>query len=208
MIKNSNRYEHAFHSLCKLRNTELQAAKEVYSAFLQQRARSKLPATEASLPTKILELFTIPRIRRATTAAYVVQLSQQLCGINIIAFYSSTVCVSLWLQIRAAAGVSRDTDANRAFVLQIFSNAGFSTFGALLASCIFGFINCLGAFPAIWTMDSWGRRSLLLLTLPLMAITMLATGLSFRIPSESPAQLGLLATLIYLFCALYSPGMG
>lgn len=93
-------------------------------------------------------------------------------------------------------------------VLQIFSDAGFSTYGALLASCVFGFVNCLGAFPAIWTMDTWGRRSLLLMTLPLMAVTMFAAGLSFRIPSESPAHLGFLATLIYLFCALYSPGMG
>lgn len=99
MIKHGNRYDHAFHSLCKLRNTELQAAKEVYSAFLQQRARSKLPPAETSLLVKILELFTIPRIRRATTAAYVVQLSQQLCGINIISFYSSTVRVT-WLLSR------------------------------------------------------------------------------------------------------------
>lgn len=57
-------------------------------------------------------------------------------------------------------------------------------------------------------MDTWGRRYLLLLTLPLMAITMFAAGLSFRIPADNPAHLGLLAALIYLFCALYSPGMG
>lgn len=95
MIKHGSRYDHAFHSLCKLRNTPLQAAKEVYSAYIQQRARSKLPPVEASLPTKILELFTIPRVRRATTASYVVMLSQQLCGINIIAFYSSTVRILL-----------------------------------------------------------------------------------------------------------------
>ncbi|KEF62636.1 uncharacterized protein A1O9_00609 [Exophiala aquamarina CBS 119918] len=180
MIKHGSRYDHAFRSLCKLRNTPLQAAKEVYSAYIQQRARSKLPTVETSLPAKALELFTTPRIRRATTASYVVMLAQQLCGINIIAFYSST----------------------------IFSDAGFSTFGALLASCIFGFVNCLGAFPAIWTMDTWGRRYLLLLTLPLMAITMFAAGLSFRIPADNPAHLGFLAALIYLFCALYSPGMG
>lgn len=127
-----------------------------------------------------MDLLSVPRIRRALVASYVVMLSQQLCGINIISFYSST----------------------------IFSDAGFSDFGALLASCIFGFINFLGAFPAVWAMDTLGRRSLLLLTLPLMAITMLATGLSFNIPTSSPAHFALLATLIYLFCALYSPGMG
>ena len=127
-----------------------------------------------------MELFTIPRIRRATMGAYTVMLAQQLCGINIVAFYSST----------------------------IFSNAGFSDFGALMASTIFGFVNFVGAFPAIWTMDTWGRRSLLLITLPFMALTMLAAGLSFSIPSDSPARFGLLATMIYLFCAEYSPGMG
>lgn len=57
-------------------------------------------------------------------------------------------------------------------------------------------------------MDSLGRRSLLLLTLPAMALTMLFAGLSFRIPPENPAHFWLLAILIYLFCALYSPGMG
>ena len=57
-------------------------------------------------------------------------------------------------------------------------------------------------------MDSFGRRSLLLLTLPLMALTMLAASLSFALPAGTSAHFGLLATLIYLFCALYSPGMG
>lgn len=92
--------------------------------------------------------------------------------------------------------------------VQIFSDAGFSTFGALVASCVFGFVNFVGAFPAVWSMDSFGRRALLLLTLPLMAGTMLAAGLSFALPAGTSAHFGLLATLIYLFCALYSPGMG
>jgi MFS family permease len=78
----------------------------------------------------------------------------------------------------------------------------------LLASCVFGFLNFVGAFPAVWTMDTLGRRSLLLLTLPVMALTMFATGLSFNIPADNPAHFGLLVTLIYAFCLEYSPGMG
>ena len=170
----------AYRSLCRLRNTELQAAKELYYTYTQQKANASLSKREPSCFSKISELITIPRNRRATVAAYVVMLSQQLCGINIIAFYSST----------------------------IFSDAGFSAFGALLASCVFGFVNFLGAFPAIWTMDTLGRRSLLLLTLPFMALTMLAAGLSFNIPSSNPAHFVLLTILIYLFCGEYSPGMG
>ena len=57
-------------------------------------------------------------------------------------------------------------------------------------------------------MDTLGRRSLLLLTLPPMAVTMLAAGLSFSIPAKNPLHLGALTVLVYLFCALYSPGMG
>jgi sugar porter (SP) family MFS transporter len=179
LMKRAGRYDLAFYSLSRLRNTDLQAAQEVYSTYLQdQTCRGSNGGT--TYMRKLIDLFTIPRIRRATVASYTVMLSQQLCGINIIAFYSSS----------------------------IFSDAGFSTFGALLASTIFGFINFIGAFPAIWTMDSLGRRSLLLLTLPFMGATMLAAALSFNIPSENPAHLGVLACTIYLFCAEYSPGMG
>jgi sugar porter (SP) family MFS transporter len=179
LMERAKRYDLAFYSLSRLRNTDLQAAKEVYSTYLQDQACVG-PNSGTTYARKLIDLFTIPRIRRATVASYTVMLSQQLCGINIIAFYSST----------------------------IFSDAGFTTFGALLASTIFGFINFIGAFPAVWTMDSLGRRSLLLLTLPIMALTMLAAALSFNIPKENPAHLGVLAFTIYLFCAEYSPGMG
>jgi sugar porter (SP) family MFS transporter len=179
LMKRARRYDLAFYSLSRLRNTDLQAAKEVYSTYLQNQTCIG-SNSDATYMRKLIDLFTIPRIRRATVASYTVMLSQQLCGINIIAFYSSS----------------------------IFSDAGFSTFGALLASTIFGLINFIGAFPAIWTMDSLGRRSLLLLTLPVMAATMFAAALSFNIPKENPAHLGILAFTIYMFCAEYSPGMG
>lgn len=187
----SNRYSDAYTSLQRFRNTELQAARELFATYLQQKSRSignPKPQTRdnnsahsrSTYATRVLELLTIPRIRNATLASFTVMLSQQLCGINIIAFYSST----------------------------IFLDSGFTPFGALVASCIFGLINFLGAFPAIWTMDTLGRRSLLLWTLPVMAVTLLGAALSFRLPDGTPAQVGLLATLIYVFCAVYSPGMG
>lgn len=178
-LKKGARYDRAFQALRILRNSELQAAKELYAIYLQRQAKGESGVGQGFL-TKLVELFTVPRIRRATLAAYTLMFSQQLCGINIIAFYSSS----------------------------IFSDAGFSTFGALLASCVFGFVNFIGAFPAVWTMDTLGRRSLLLWTLPFMAVTMFAAGMSFSIPSDNMAHFGLLATLIYLFCAEYSPGMG
>lgn len=181
----ANRYSHAYRSLQRLRNTDLQAARELYATYLQEQTRSKSHDEEFLRPkttylTRISELLTVPRIRNATLASYTVMFSQQLCGINIIAFYSST----------------------------IFLDSGFTPLGALVASCIFGFVNFIGAFPAIWTMDTLGRRSLLLWTLPVMAVTLFAAALTFRLPSGTTAQFGLLAALIYIFCAVYSPGMG
>jgi MFS family permease len=148
--------------------------------FHLQRGRTAKTSNKSYFQT-FRELFTIPRVRRATLAAYTTMLAQQLCGINIVAFYSST----------------------------IFVEARFTTYAAELASTIFGLVNFIGAFPAVWTMDTLGRRSLLLLTLPFMAFTMGIAGASFSIPDDhSTLRFGMTTAMIYLFCLLYSPGMG
>jgi len=64
------------------------------------------------------------------------------------------------------------------------------------------------AFPALVTIDTYGRRTLLLFTFPQMAWTLLAAGFCFFIKPSSPAHLGLVAFFIYLFGAFYSPGEG
>jgi MFS family permease len=100
--------------------------------------------------------------------------------VNIIAFYSST----------------------------IFKNAGANATEALLASWGFGLVNFVFAWPAVWTIDTFGRRGLLLFTFPNMCWTLLAAGFCFYIPKESNAHLGMIAFFVYLFCAFYSPGEG
>lgn len=76
------------------------------------------------------------------------------------------------------------------------------------ASLGFGVINWLFAIPAFYTIDTFGRRNLLLTTFPLMSIFLFFTGFSFWIPKDSPAHLGCIALGIYLFGAVYSPGEG
>jgi MFS family permease len=90
----------------------------------------------------------------------------------------------------------------------IFREAGASDIEALLGSFGFGAVNFTFAIPAFFTIDTFGRRSLLLFTFPQMAWTLLAAGFSFYIPQSSPAHLGMIAFFIYLFCAFYSPGEG
>lgn len=64
------------------------------------------------------------------------------------------------------------------------------------------------AFPALVTIDTWGRRTLLLSTFPFMFLTLLGAGMSFYIPDSSAAHLGLIAFFIFAFVAFYSPGEG
>jgi MFS family permease len=90
----------------------------------------------------------------------------------------------------------------------IFAQAGASTVNALLASFGFGAVNFLFAIPAFFTIDTYGRRTLLLFTFPQMAWTLLAAGFSFYIPRDSPAHLGVIALFVFLFAAFYSPGEG
>ena len=103
-----------------------------------------------------------------------------VCGINIIAFYSST----------------------------IFENSGFTAYHALWASFGFGLINFIFAFPALWTIDTFGRRSLLLFTFPNMAWSLLTAGLCALINKNETAHLALVAMFIYIFAMFYSPGEG
>ncbi|GMK54949.1 hypothetical protein CspeluHIS016_0200050 [Cutaneotrichosporon spelunceum] len=177
------RYTDAFKSYNRLRKTEIVAARDLYySHVLYMEELSE--ARGAGYLSRLRDCFTVPRIRRATVAAGVVMLSQQLCGINIIAFYSSTV----------------------------FKESGFTDRQALFASLGFGALNFVFALPALVTIDTFGRRGLLLATFPGMIITLLGTGLSFLIPfhegSGSKARLGVVATFVYIFTIFYSVGMG
>ncbi|KAF8885214.1 major facilitator superfamily domain-containing protein [Infundibulicybe gibba] len=141
-LMKKGRYHAAYKSFCRLRNSELQAARDLY--------------------------------------IFVVMIAQQMCGINIIAFYSSSIFVA----------------------------AGYSSKQALLASWGFGLVNWLFAFPAVWTIDTFGRRNLLLFTFPNMAWTLLAAGFSFYLPESSSVRVPLIAFFIFLFAAFYSPGEG
>jgi MFS family permease len=102
-----------------------------------------------------------------------------MCGINIMSFYSTT----------------------------IFSNTTTNKITPLWASFGFGLINFTFAWPAVWTIDTFGRRNLLLFTFPNMAWTLLAGGFCFFIPTGEK-RLGAVAFFVYLFTAFYSPGEG
>lgn len=81
-LMKKNRYPQAWKSLCRLRFTELQAARDMYYVHVQLELERQVMRTDNYFK-RFTELFTIPRNRRATIAASTVMLAQQMCGINV-----------------------------------------------------------------------------------------------------------------------------
>jgi sugar porter (SP) family MFS transporter len=172
------RHHAAYESMCRLRYNKIQAARDQFYMAELLKAEEGIQMGRS----KLLEIIRVPRNRRAMLASEIVMFMQQFCGVNVIAYYSSS----------------------------IFQDSGFSNVSALSASLGFGLINWLFAIPAIYTIDTFGRRNLLLTTFPLMSLCLLFTGFSFWIPQETQktARVACIALGIYLFAMVYSPGEG
>jgi hypothetical protein len=76
-----DRYIDAFNSLLRLRPSRLQAARDLYYIHVQLEEEKKIFHGNNYF-VRFSELFVIPRVRRATLAASIVMLAQQMCGIN------------------------------------------------------------------------------------------------------------------------------
>ncbi|KAG8770729.1 hypothetical protein FRC12_004084 [Ceratobasidium sp. 428] len=175
-LMGKGRYPEAFESLCRLRKTKLMAARDLYYIHTLLEAEE---AVKTRSSFRVLELFTVPRNRRAALGSFVVMFMQQFCGVNVIAYYSSTV----------------------------FSQAGLGDIQAILGSWGFGMLNFVFAIPAVYTIDTFGRRFLLLTTFPGMSACLLLTGMAFFI-ENTHARTGVVAAGMYLFTIFYSPGEG
>ncbi|KAF2423674.1 general substrate transporter [Tothia fuscella] len=157
-------YQRAYRSLLRLRKRPVIAFRDLIVLHEQLKLERELLATGGLMSdngnpvitwlVRFKELWTIRRTRRATWACITVMLAQQMCGINVTAFYSS------W----------------------IFLSAGGSIRTALLAGWGFGLINFLCAFVAVRNIDKYGR--LLSYTFPAMAICLMCTALAFKIEGK------------------------
>lgn len=141
------RYPAAFTELTRLRRSRVQAARDLYYIHVLLLAENEVKQGR----NRLREMFTVRRNRNAMLASGIVMFGQQFCGVNVIAYYSSTV----------------------------FVQAGLGQVPALLSSFGFGALNFLFALPAVFTIDTFGRRNLLLFTFPWMAVCLLITGFSF-----------------------------
>ncbi|KAM5348985.1 hypothetical protein ACJ41O_008808 [Fusarium nematophilum] len=154
----------------------------------------------------VLQYFKIlskRRLRNAAIASGIVALAQQLSGsrfpnilpydlvdnkkanmpvVNIMAFYGGSILVG-----GEPGQVLSDKDVNKAMVYNV----------------IFGMLNFLFCLPGIHYIDSLGRRTILLFTIPWMAVALMAAAVSFdQVKPE------IVAFWLYFHTIWYSPGMG
>ncbi|KAK3117286.1 hypothetical protein LTR53_001467 [Teratosphaeriaceae sp. CCFEE 6253] len=154
--------------------------------------RQPAAARPVSYWRKLYQLFTIKRNQRALVAAVVCMVGQQLCGVNALQFFSST----FFCDARGQDPKDGSVVANQRYLQPLFLSWGI------------GAANFIFAFPAYYFIDRKGRRWLLLVTIPLMALTILAAALSFLIPTTSSAHTPVIGFFTFVFIAFYSCGMG
>ncbi|KAG9517167.1 MFS transporter, partial [Aureobasidium melanogenum] len=170
-----------FQSMSKLRAHPIIGARDYYYSYVIYQEEMQV-ASGSTYFTRLRDCFTVPRIRRANYGASTVMLAQQMCGINIISFYSSS----------------------------IFTKAGYSNSQALYASLGYGAVQVVFTIPTLFLIDTKGRRTLCLITFPLMCIFLLAAGLSMLQPESAgqAAKVGPVILFVYLFTICYSLGEG
>jgi hypothetical protein len=87
------RYQQAFNAFCRIRNTKLIAARELFYAHSQILAEEN--AFEGrTLASRVWDLFAVPRIRRATIASSIIVISQQFSGKQTRCFTIDHNCLS------------------------------------------------------------------------------------------------------------------
>ncbi|RSM06022.1 hypothetical protein CEP52_005957 [Fusarium oligoseptatum] len=130
-------------------------------------------------------LFNQRHLRNALLSSCTVALAQQLCGINVFAFYSN----------------------------ELFSNYGVEK--SMGYSFGFGGVNFFFALLAMRSIDIIGRRRWLLSTLPMMSVFLMASAIAYAVEGTRVTERGAQASesiagivFIYLFAAAYSPGLG
>ncbi|KAF0637627.1 hypothetical protein FPSE5266_08297 [Fusarium pseudograminearum] len=166
--------EKAYASLQKLRNTKLQADRDLFATHQGISNEIKMERDDGTV------VFATQQLPLASWLYH--NNSQASLTVNLMAFYGGTTLVGI-------------TPGNVPDGGQILK--------AMVYNLIFGSINFLFCLPAIYYIDTLGRRKILLYTIPGMAIALMAAAVSY-----DQVTIEVVAFWIFFHTAFYSPGMG
>ncbi|MFD1388844.1 sugar porter family MFS transporter [Oceanobacillus oncorhynchi subsp. oncorhynchi] len=117
-----------------------------------------------------------PKYRRVTFLAIFLAVLQQLVGINAIIYYAP----------------------------QVFESAGATGEWAFIIPLLIGVVGTIGVLISMWLVDKVGRRTLTLVGLIGMTVSLLLVGIGFQISTNS--ILTITAILLYLLIFNFSLG--
>ncbi|KAF5538019.1 myo-inositol transport ITR1 [Fusarium phyllophilum] len=194
--------DRAFQILLKIRSHRLLALRDLILIWWPNRPQTTEPDRESIMRTKqsgltymgrvvaslrlsklqYSTLFQARFLRNAVCSTCIVSLAQQLCGVNVFAFYSN----------------------------KMFSGAYDNLKATLAYSVGFGGVNFLFGLLAMRSIDTLGRRRWLLFTLPLMSLFLMAAAIAYNDDfSEGVEARNIVGTVfVYCFVAAYAPGLG
>ncbi|MCX8666559.1 sugar porter family MFS transporter [Acetobacteraceae bacterium B3987] len=121
-----------------------------------------------------------PNFRRSVFLGIVLQIMQQLSGINALLYYAP----------------------------RVFEAAHFGTNAAVWATTLVGLTNMVFTGVAIRYADRWGRRPLLLTSCIIVGVSLLGVGAVLALGGDSLVAAILLCALILLFVAGFAIGEG
>ncbi|KAH7361111.1 major facilitator superfamily domain-containing protein [Pyrenochaeta sp. MPI-SDFR-AT-0127] len=137
---------------------------------------------------RLVQLWRNKRCRRALLSASIAMISQQMTGVNTIAFLGTIV----W---------------ERSLITEGTQNLSESARTAAIIGLAFGAANYVFGLPAYWLSDRIGRSIMLALGLPNMAWSMLVFAFLFKVPNLS-ARVPLVSIFAIIFTMFYAPTAG
>lgn len=147
-----------------------------------QEGRIEMDQIQAALSEESRDtpkLFT-SGIRMALIVGLVLPFLSQLAGITTVMYYAPS----------------------------IFEKAGFGTHSAMGSAALIGFFNTLFTFIAIWKIDQWGRRALLIWGFIGLSVALFIIGILFiEGHQNSPWLLAAFVLYIAIFAATLGPGV-
>ncbi|HEV2482882.1 MAG TPA: MFS transporter [Puia sp.] len=120
-----------------------------------------------------------PGIRTALAIGIILPFLSQLTGITTVMYYAPA----------------------------IFEKAGFASGSAMESAAVIGFFNMIFTFVAIWKIDHWGRKRLLVGGFAGLSIALLAIGVLFFIDGNQRLLMGCFIFYIAVFAASIGPGV-
>ncbi|KAF2822935.1 MFS general substrate transporter [Ophiobolus disseminans] len=139
------------------------------------------------------QLWSNLRCRRALLAASVAMSSQQMTGVNTIAFLGTIV----WSKSLGDASIIAEDPVKHKKSAETAAIIGLA----------FGAANYLGGLPAYWLSDRVGRSIMLAIGFPNMAWSMLVFAFLFNI-SDTSVQIPLVSIFAVIFVLFYAPTAG